>query len=653
MSKGCIVLADLFESLSMMKVRASVRIALVFVVGVMFCLSLSGCGRNRSEFVEDGPDGTKAELGSIEQIVGREELILRLTPTLAGLNQSVLNLQLPDYRARELFADSVEVQDVIFPSEDWKGRSRQTKPILFSVSPATTSSNDLLSLWSSLLEEIRYFETAKFAIVDGRFVDGQLDKFETDLSFRGRARLRDSVWAAVSAKIQVEWRRDPRAAAEGRWRIAGWQLKDLSLSRREELYFEDQIASAIPDRNTLRRLRESKHWEYATRHYYPQRRASLPGGVADDRFFPISTAHHPGVAVVDIDQDGFDDLYITVRWGKNLLLRNSGDGTFVEVARDYGLDVEGRSNAAVFVDFDNDGDKDVMIARSLDRSMYLVNEDGKFVDRSSLVACELPFEATSVCAADYNNDGLIDVYFSTYHQDDVSNRIDADLSNDDHRIHNYLTDAQSAELKDRHRSENRSFINQIGPPNLLLINLGDGRFDVAPHSEPLMGWRNSFQASWSDYDQDGDVDLYVANDFAPDHLFRNDGAEGWRDIAGEVGIDQLGFAMGVTWGDYDNDGRDDLYVSNMYSKAGRRITRLVDGIDPRISRLATGNYLFHQESDRFQLVSGLEAPALPVARAGWAWGGQFVDFDNDGLLDLYVASGYYTAPQEFETTVDL
>ena len=215
MSKGCIVLVNLFESSSMLKVHAPARIALFFVVGVTFCLSLSGCGRNHSEFVEDEPVGFKPELSSIEQIVGREELILRLTPTLAGLNQSVSNLQLPDYRARELFADSVEVRDVIFRSEDWKGRLRQTKPILFSLSPGTTSTNDSLSLWSSLFEEIRYFETAKFAIVDGRFVDGQLDKFETDLSFRGRARLRESAWAAICAEIQVKWRRDPSAAAEG------------------------------------------------------------------------------------------------------------------------------------------------------------------------------------------------------------------------------------------------------------------------------------------------------------------------------------------------------------------------------------------------------------------------------------------------------
>ena len=68
-----------------------------------------------------------------------------------------------------------------------------------------------------------------------------------------------------------------------------------------------------------------------------------------------------------------------------------------------------------------------------------------------------------------------------------------------------------------------------------------------------------------DFDQDGDVDLYVANDFATDNLLRNDGNAGFTDITDAIGIDQLGFAMGVTWGDYDNDGRYDLYVSNMWA----------------------------------------------------------------------------------------
>jgi hypothetical protein len=115
----------------------------------------------------------------------------------------------------------------------------------------------------------------------------------------------------------------------------------------------------------------------------------------------------------------------------------------------------------------------------------------------------------------------------------------------------------------------------------------------------------------------------------------------------------IGFGMGVTWGDYDNDGRHDLYVSNMYSKAGLRITRQVDGLDERIRQLSEGNYLYRNLGEAMQLVSGLSPPALSVTRAGWSWGGQFVDVNNDSFLDLYVPNGYYTAPEEFGTDVDL
>ena len=183
---------------------------------------------------------------------------------------------------------------------------------------------------------------------------------------------------------------------------------------------------------------------------------------------------------MDIDNDGWDDLYLTVRWGRNVLLRNRGDGTFEDVADAYGLDFPGRSNAAIFADFDNDGDPDLMLARSLERSRYLVNENGRFVDHSEdWVSFPMPFEATSVSVADFNQDGLLDVYFCTYHQDDISRRMDADLAHPEHRIHRTLTAEHSAELKRRFRAETRSFVNQVGPPNLLLVNTGGGRFELA------------------------------------------------------------------------------------------------------------------------------------------------------------------------------
>lgn len=108
--------------------------------------------------------------------------------------------------------------------------------------------------------------------------------------------------------------------------------------------------------------------------------------------------------------------------------------------------------------------------------------------------------------------------------------------------------------------------------------------------------------------------------------------------------------MGATWGDYDNDGRQDLYVSNMYSKAGKRITEHVPGLAPIYKESAAGNYLYRQHDDDrgFDHVSG-----QPVDSAGWSWGGQFADFDNDGFLDLYVLSGYFTSPPAVSSQLDL
>ena len=100
--------------------------------------------------------------------------------------------------------------------------------------------------------------------------------------------------------------------------------------------------------------------------------------------------------------------------------------------------------------------------------------------------------------------------------------------------------------------------------------------------------------------------------------------------------------------------KQDLYVSNMYSKAGRRIMSRLDSLEHDFKISADGNVLYrHLEGGRFDRVSGLKPPALTVAKAGWSWGGQFADFDNDTALDIYALSGYFTAPEEVASDLDL
>ena len=152
-------------------------------------------------------------------------------------------------------------------------------------------------------------------------------------------------------------------------------------------------------------------------------------------------------------------------------------------------------------------------------------------------------------------------------------------------------------------------------------------------------------ASWEDFDNDGDMDLYVANDFGRNCLYRNEAGR-FTDVASETGVEDHASGMSVSWSDFNRDGLMDVYVSNMFSAAGNRVTfqrrfaeGLENGIVSNVQRMARGNTLFSANSDgSFRDVS--ERSAVTMGR--WAWSSRFADFNNDGWQDLVVANGYVT-----------
>ena len=431
--------------------------------------------------------------------------------------------------------------------------------------------------------------------------------------------------------------------------ILRWHTRKFQTIHSESKLFQDITSSCIDDRAVAAELATSKH-EEMTRKLIGGEPVTRRQGETYPFFFPEVTLEQPAVSVVDLDDDGFDDFFIGRNHLPSLFFRNRGGGRFDEMSSQIGLDIEADVTCSLFADYDNDGDKDVFLGRSRQRAMFLENQNGQFVDRTrDRIFGDLPFMVSSISAADFDNNGLLDVYFCTYSPIEGSH---GTIGQGRIMWPRYFLDSnQLDEFRTRSKSSH-PYLDLTGPPNLLLENTGF-EFVVSRHNSSVESWHKTFQAAWCDFDNDGDQDLYVCNDFAPDDFYRNDNGKGFVRINEEVGLDQLGFGMGVTWRDYNKDGFIDLYVSNMFSKAGRRITTRVEGIDPRIRQMAQGNHLYENREGRFKLVSNAGERQEPVSLTGWSWGGQFADFDNDGYPDIFVANGYYSAPTDVAEKVDL
>ena len=329
----------------------------------------------------------------------------------------------------------------------------------------------------------------------------------------------------------------------------------------------------------------------------------------------------PGLALGDVNGDGLEDLYLCQEPGlPNRLFLQKPDGTAEEASAAWGVDWIDDSRSALFLDLDNDGDQDLVVA------LYGVlivarNEDRKRFTVATALPCNP--STTSLAAADYDRDGLLDLYVCGYVQDDGGASIGAA---DDRFVY--------------HDAEN-------GAPNSLFRNDGNLAFHDVTASTGLdqNNQRWSFAASWEDYDDDGDQDLYVANDYGRNNLYRNDGGK-FVDVAASAGVEDSASGMSAAWGDYDRDGRMDLYVANMFSAAGSRITTQEqfktgtrEEIRDRFRRFARGNTLFRNTGEGFEDVS-VEAG---VTLGRWAWSSNFVDLNNDAWPDLVVANGYLSS----------
>ena len=334
-----------------------------------------------------------------------------------------------------------------------------------------------------------------------------------------------------------------------------------------------------------------------------------------------------GITVGDIDNDGFDDLYVCQPWGlPNRLYRNRGDGTFEDVTEAAGVGVLNGSPCALFADVDNDGLQDLLVVTHTGPLLFMNQGNGKFKLRPHAFhfATEPEGTYTGAAIADYDRDGWLDVYFCLYSY--------------------YQGLGQYAYPVPYYAAEN-------GPPNFLFRNQRDGTFADVTAASGLNqnNTRYSFGCGWSDYNNDGWPDLYVANDFGKKNLYRNNGDGTFTDIAEEAGVVNVGPGMSATWFDYDNDGKQDLYVANMWEPPGLRVSAQEDflkGAPEEVRRLfrqhAMGNALFHNEgNDTFRETT---APA-GVAVGRWNWTTGAWDFDHDGYSDLYVANGYISGPK--------
>ena len=326
-----------------------------------------------------------------------------------------------------------------------------------------------------------------------------------------------------------------------------------------------------------------------------------------------------GAAFLDYNNDGFQDIYFVNGADlppppkgqsggneppRNALYRNNGDGTFTDVAETAGIADTGYGMGCAVGDYDNDGFPDLYVTNFGANVFFHNNGDGTFTDVTTQTGTGDARWGTSCAFVDYDNDRFLDLYVTNY----VKYTIESDQVCTNKGVRVYC--------------DPRLYEGEL---DILYHNNGDGTFtDVTESAGFSEATGRGLALAWGDYDDDGDMDVYIANDADQNFLYRNNGDGTFTEVslAAGVGFSEDGEAengMGADFGDYDNDGLLDLGVTNFQGQT---------------------NTLYHNEGDGLfsdvSYASKIGTISLPYL----AWGVGFCDYDNDGYQDLFIANGH-------------
>jgi len=346
-----------------------------------------------------------------------------------------------------------------------------------------------------------------------------------------------------------------------------------------------------------------------------------------ERFAGSNIYSRHGMAMGDANGDGLDDIYVCQPGGiPNRLFLKQEDGTLSDASSISGLDWLNDTRSALFIDLDNDGDQDIVLGTFV--GTYLCRNNGSGVYEVAIKLEGVGRDVSSIVAADYDRDGYVDIYVCVY--ESAARLAGTDLSG--HSVYDSRAKGGKNLLFRNLINENSKEWSFKDVTSSSGLDKGNERFTLA--------------AAWEDFDNDGDQDLYIANDFGLNCLYENrDGS--FEEVSKMLGVQDYSPGMSATWGDINRDGAFDLYVGNMFSSAGNRITRQdkfsadFEGVtSDKLTRFNRGNSLYMNSGKSFDE----EPDSLGAQNALWAWSSLLGDIDNDGWEDILCANGYITGP---------